>query len=221
MVFTRWSVERVPGERARGSSGPGLSGRTHCDDFEQGFKAGEVGWVPRIYGELGGHRRGRNQEVDRSTTSRFASSAGDRGVHKSVGTSCRYVKRNRLEGRLGSLKAILATCALGWVGGHVGASSQLRECDRRHCDLRRQSVLGDLFDFDDDRGVDKTAGMPPIRHAGSCPGRSPRLRLTGSGLGRLSVRAAAPRTRRPSASSAGSSGIQAGGRASLRDSAER
>ena len=164
-AWTRTTRAGRGGSRPRARTSTAHLG-THCDDFEQGFKPGEVGWVPRIDGEFGGDCRGRNQEVDRSTTSRFASSADDRGVEKSVGTSYRCVKRDWLEGRLGSLKAILATCALGWVGGRVGASGQLRECDRRHCDLRRQSVLGDLFDFDDDRGVDKTAGMPPVRHAG-------------------------------------------------------
>jgi hypothetical protein len=143
----------------------GRSERRHCDDVEQGLKPGEVGWVPRVWGEFGGDGRGRDQEVDRSATSRIASGADDRGVDPSVCASCGCVERDRLEGCLGSLDAILATCALGWVGGRVGTTGQLCECDGGHCDLRRQCVLGDLFEFDDHRGIDETAGMPPVRHA--------------------------------------------------------
>jgi hypothetical protein len=152
-------------QQGRPMSASRARSRTHWDDFEHGLKPGEVGWVPRVKGEFGGDGRGRDQEVDRSATPRFASSADDRSIDPSVCASCRCVELDRLEGRLGSLEAILATCSLGWVGGGVGTSGELRECDRRHCDLRRQYVLGELFEFDDDRRIDETTGMPPVRHA--------------------------------------------------------
>ena len=141
------------------------SGWTHRNDFEQRLKSGEVSRVKRVDGEFGSDRGCRDQKVDRPAPPCFTSSAEDGGVHTSVCASCRCVERDRFEGRLGSLEAILATSPLGWVVCRVRPGGEFRERDRGHSDLRRQCVLGELFECDDDGGVDEAMRVPSLRHA--------------------------------------------------------
>jgi len=61
------------------------------------------------------------------------------------------VKRDRLERRRSSLKALLATCALSCVGDSVGAGGQLRECNRGHCDPGGEGAFCDPLELDKDR----------------------------------------------------------------------
>lgn len=74
------------------------------------------------------------------------------------------------------MKTILAARSLGGIVGCMRASGQLREGDRRDCDLCGQRALRNALEFDDDGRVDQTAGMPSVRHAASCPGPALRLR---------------------------------------------
>ena len=87
------------------------SGPIHGHYFEHALEANKVGRVLRVHREFGCYRRCGDQKVDCPTTSRSASSADDRGVDASIRACRRCVKRDRIERRLGSLKAVLAACA--------------------------------------------------------------------------------------------------------------
>lgn len=136
----------------------------HAHDFEDALEADEVGRVSRVQGKLGGDRRRGDEDVECSAASCFAAGADESCVHASIGACGRCVKLDRVEGGLGSLKSVLATRALGWVVGCMWAGGELRKCDRRDCDLRRESLFGDLLDLDDDGGVDDAARMLSVRH---------------------------------------------------------
>lgn len=140
------------------------------------------------------------EEINRSPTSRFPSCAGDRVIDKAVCTSCRCVEGDRLERRLGSLKAILATCALDWVGGCMGPAANSASVIAETAISAGSTSSGICSISIADRCVDKSAGMPPVRHAGWCPGRLPRVGRSGGdprrGVGRPRTLRARRRRRR-------------------------
>jgi hypothetical protein len=78
--------------------------------------------------------------VDRAPPSRFASGSGDLGVHASVCPCGGRVERDRIEGRLDELKALLSARSLGRVLGRVGTGSELCKRDRRDRDLCRERM---------------------------------------------------------------------------------
>jgi hypothetical protein len=112
-----------------------------------------------------------DEEVNRSLSTCLTTSAGRFGVDGSVRPGAGGVERERVEGRLGQLQALLASGAFGRIGGGVGAGGEFGEGDRGEREFRRERLRIDVVESDYDRRVSQPAGRASVRHAALRPGR--------------------------------------------------
>jgi hypothetical protein len=70
-----------------------------------------------------------------------------------------------VECRFGTLKSILSPRSLLGVGGGVGSGGQFGHRDGADGHLDRERRHFSLLQFQDDRGVEETAGRTLVRHA--------------------------------------------------------
>src|SRR6185503_14067413 len=90
-----------------------------ADDGQEVFDASEVVDIARVEGQVGGYGGGRDQQIDGPGTARFTPSGDNRRVDTSIGSGSVAIERQRVEGGLGSLWAILTSRSLGGVTRRV------------------------------------------------------------------------------------------------------
>jgi len=106
--------------------------------LDYALQTAEVVGVPRVQRQSLRGGRCRDQKVDGAPSACLSASLDDGRVNSPVGACRGSVEREGLEGRLDSLKSILARSPLRGIGGGMRARSELRESNGGHRDLQWQ-----------------------------------------------------------------------------------
>jgi len=150
--------------RSRGLSACGVRCDADGHHLQQAGQSLEIAGILRIERKPRGNGRRGDEQINGSPAARLSARRGDSRVHQTVCTGNIRVDRQGVEGRFGTLKAILATGSFGAVPGGVWSGGKLGHRDDRDRELVRQVVRVDQFEIDDDGRVDNAARMPGRRH---------------------------------------------------------
>jgi hypothetical protein len=104
-----------------------------------------------------GESRGRNHQVDSTTTPRLAPSVIDRRVDATVSTSAGWPERNGFEVRLNALEMQLATRPRELIVGGMRSSGQLCQRQGRNRNLGGETGWIDRSKVNRDRRIKKAA----------------------------------------------------------------